>query len=104
MINKISIIGGDLRTVKLVEMLIEEGVEVYSYALENAEDIPKTNKCTWRQLVGTPRAGSQRGYVQPRNQVQESGKRTGGYNPGNPIRDYTCWLIPVIIMRESKKQ
>ena len=45
MINKISIIGGDLRTVKLVEMLIEEGVEVYSYALENAEDIPKTNKC-----------------------------------------------------------
>jgi len=37
MINKISIIGGDLRIVKLVDMLIEEGVEVFSYGLENSE-------------------------------------------------------------------
>lgn len=44
MINKISIIGGDLRTVKLVNMLIEEGVEVFSYALENADEINEINK------------------------------------------------------------
>jgi len=44
MINKISIIGGDLRIVKLAEMLIEEGVDVYSYGLEKA-DISDLNKC-----------------------------------------------------------
>lgn len=37
MINKISIIGGDLRTVKLAEMLVDEGVEVFTYGLENSE-------------------------------------------------------------------
>lgn len=45
MINKISIIGGDLRIIKLSEMLIEEGVEVYSYGLEKAE-VEELNKCT----------------------------------------------------------
>ena len=44
MINKISIIGGDLRIIKLSEMLIEEGVEVYSYGLEKAE-VSELNKC-----------------------------------------------------------
>jgi len=44
MINKISILGGDLRIVKLAEMLIEEGVEVFSYGLENA-DVLDMNKC-----------------------------------------------------------
>ena len=44
MINKISIIGGDLRIVKLAEMLIEEGVEVFSYGLESS-DVPDMNKC-----------------------------------------------------------
>lgn len=44
MINKISIIGGDLRIVKLAEMLIEEGVEVFSYGLEKT-DIVDLNKC-----------------------------------------------------------
>ena len=44
MINKISIIGGDLRIVKLAEMLIEEGVEVFSYGLEKA-DIVDLIKC-----------------------------------------------------------
>lgn len=44
MINKISIIGGDLRIVKLSEMLIEEGVEVFSYGLEKSE-IVDLNKC-----------------------------------------------------------
>ena len=38
MINKISIIGGDLRIVKLAEMLLEEGVEVFTYALEKSEE------------------------------------------------------------------
>ena len=37
MINKISILGGDLRIVKLAEMLVEEGVEVFTYGLENSE-------------------------------------------------------------------
>ena len=44
MINKISIIGGDLRIAKLSEMLMEEGVEVYSYGLEKAE-VTELNKC-----------------------------------------------------------
>ena len=44
MINKISIIGGDLRIVKLAEMLIEEGVEVFSYGLEKAEEL-EINRC-----------------------------------------------------------
>ena len=44
MINKISIIGGDFRIVKLAEMLIDEGVEVFSYALEKSE-VPDVNKC-----------------------------------------------------------
>lgn len=44
MINKISIIGGDLRIIKLSEMLIEEGVNVYSYGLEKAE-VLELNKC-----------------------------------------------------------
>lgn len=37
MINKISIIGGDLRIINLSEMLVEEGVEVFSYGLEKSE-------------------------------------------------------------------
>ena len=45
MINRISIIGGDLRIVKLVEMLIEEGAEVFTYGLENG-DILEENKCS----------------------------------------------------------
>lgn len=44
MINKISIIGGDLRIVKLTEMLVEEGVEVFAYGLEKAE-ITDLNYC-----------------------------------------------------------
>ena len=45
MINKISIIGGDLRIVKLAEMLAKEGAEVFTYALENAEMQEDVNKC-----------------------------------------------------------
>lgn len=36
-INKISIIGGDLRIINLSEMLMEEGVEVFTYGLEKSE-------------------------------------------------------------------
>ena len=50
MINKISIIGGDLRVIKLAEMLIEEGVEVFSYGLEKA-DIVDANKCETLEAV-----------------------------------------------------
>ena len=45
MINKISIVGGDLRIVKLAEMLVEEGAEVFTYALENADMQEEVNKC-----------------------------------------------------------
>ncbi len=44
MIKKVSIIGGDLRLVKLSEMLINEGAEVFTYGLENADDV-ETKKC-----------------------------------------------------------
>ncbi len=37
--HHICIIGGDLRIVKLVEMLAEDGFEVYTYGLENAESL-----------------------------------------------------------------
>lgn len=51
MINKISIIGGDLRIVKLAEMLIEEGVEVFTYGLDKSE-IEEAKKCeTISELV-----------------------------------------------------
>ena len=50
MINKISIIGGDLRIIKLAEMLIEEGVEIFSYALEKA-DVKEINQCENLQEV-----------------------------------------------------
>lgn len=36
---KFAIIGGDLRIIKLAEMLANEGNEVYVYGLEKAEDI-----------------------------------------------------------------
>ena len=39
MINKISIIGGDLRIVKLVQMLSEDGIEINTFALEKAESL-----------------------------------------------------------------
>jgi len=41
---KISIIGGDLRIVKLVQMLSEEGFEINTFALEKAESISKLEK------------------------------------------------------------
>lgn len=51
MINKISIIGGDLRLVKLAEMLVEEGAQVATYGLENADNV-ETIKCdTLKQAV-----------------------------------------------------
>lgn len=37
--KSISIVGGDLRIVKLIEMLISDGYNVYTYALENSEDL-----------------------------------------------------------------
>lgn len=35
----ITVVGGDLRIVKLVEMLISDGYKVYTYALENSEEL-----------------------------------------------------------------
>lgn len=37
----ISVVGGDLRIVKLVEMLIEDGYVVYTYGLEYSEELLK---------------------------------------------------------------
>lgn len=45
MINKISIIGGDLRLVKLSEMLMNEGAQVYTYGFDDADNV-ETKKCT----------------------------------------------------------
>lgn len=47
MISKISIIGGDLRIVKLAEMLSNEGAKVYTYGLESSELLDDENieKC-----------------------------------------------------------
>lgn len=45
---KISIVGGDLRIVKLVQMLSEDGFSINTYALEKAESITKlqnVNQC-----------------------------------------------------------
>lgn len=44
MLNRIGIIGGDLRIVKLIEMLSEDGFEVYMYGLENAESLMGRNR------------------------------------------------------------
>ena len=37
--KSITVVGGDLRIVKLIEMLTKDGYKVYTYALENAEDL-----------------------------------------------------------------
>ena len=41
--KSITVIGGDLRIVKLVEMLISDGYKVYTYALENSEELLNLN-------------------------------------------------------------
>jgi len=41
---KISVIGGDLRIVKLVQMLSEDGFDINTFALEKAENISKLEK------------------------------------------------------------
>ena len=43
MVSKLAIIGGDLRIVKLAEMLAKENIKVYTYALENAEVLKEQN-------------------------------------------------------------
>ena len=35
----ISVVGGDLRIIKLIEMLVSDGYKVYTYALENSEEL-----------------------------------------------------------------
>ena len=35
----ISVVGGDLRIIKLVQMLVSDGYKVYTYALENSEEL-----------------------------------------------------------------
>ena len=40
--NKFAIIGGDLRIIKLAEMLANEENEIYTYGLEKSEDIRNT--------------------------------------------------------------
>jgi len=37
--KSISVVGGDLRIIKLIEMLVEDGYKVYTYALENSEEL-----------------------------------------------------------------
>lgn len=49
MINKISVIGGDLRIVKLVEMLAKDKFQINTYALEKIDDIKNVKKCSTLQ-------------------------------------------------------
>ena len=37
--KSIAVIGGDLRIVKLIEMLAKDGYKVYTYGLEMSEDL-----------------------------------------------------------------
>ena len=45
MIKKISVIGGDLRIVKLLHMLSDDGFEINTYALEKIDNINMVKKC-----------------------------------------------------------
>ena len=45
MIKKISVIGGDLRIVKLLEMLAKDEYEICTYGLEKIENINSVKKC-----------------------------------------------------------
>lgn len=45
MIKKISVIGGDLRIVKLIEMLAKDDFEISTYALEKIDEIAMVKKC-----------------------------------------------------------
>ena len=38
----ISIIGGDLRIVKLTELLIKDDFKVYTYGVENADELKES--------------------------------------------------------------
>ena len=57
MYKTISIIGGDLRIVNLIELLSKDDFLVYTYGLENAKELPDTNnirKCaSITELVGS---------------------------------------------------
>lgn len=44
MTKKIAIIGGDLRIVKLAEMLVKDNFEIKTYALENAQSLENIQK------------------------------------------------------------
>ena len=40
----ISIIGGDLRIVKLIELLVKDDFTVYAYGIEHSDDLPESDK------------------------------------------------------------
>ena len=44
MIQNISIIGGDLRIVKLAELLAKDNFKIKTYAIEEAEELSKIQK------------------------------------------------------------
>lgn len=49
--KKITILGGDLRIVKLAEMLVKDGYEVYSYGMEKAEKVEMVKCSTIEEAV-----------------------------------------------------
>ena len=51
MIKNIAVVGGDLRIVKLVEMLQKEGYQVKTYALERATEIKETNTMSIAECI-----------------------------------------------------
>lgn len=42
--NKISIIGGDLRIIRLAQLLTDDGIDICTYGLENSNDIQDSNE------------------------------------------------------------
>lgn len=51
MLNKIAIVGGDLRIVTLAKMFAKENYEVYAYGVEHAEEIRNTPNVTFCESI-----------------------------------------------------
>ena len=54
MYKTVSIIGGDLKSVKLIELLAKEDFLIYTYGLENSEEMiesPNVKKCNTLEEV-----------------------------------------------------
>ena len=51
MSTSFSIIGGDLRTIKLAKMLANEGNKIYTYGLEKAEELKDNSNIIFTEKI-----------------------------------------------------